>query len=464
MVNETVLVETIDELGERLRRGEFTVRELTEAYLERLEQIGPKLNAVVNITRERALDGADRLDKELTAGKDRGPLHGIPFGVKDLLAVKGYPTTWGAKPLKDQSFEETATIVKRLEDAGGVLLGKIAMVELAGGFGYDQADASFTGPGLNPWRTDSWSGGSSSGAGSAVPAGLVGFAIGSETWGSIVSPAGYCGIAGFRPTFGRISRHGAMVLSWTLDKLGPLCRSARGCEHVLRAAAGPDPADKATVSRPLDSSVSESPTVAVVDGAVDDAQTEVSENFEASLDVVKEFTDIETVELPAYPYKETIEIILNGEAAAAFEEFIADGKIEELQAPSDRVGGYSTQVTLAKDYINAMRIRRKIQTDLDELLAPYDALITPTLSSVAVPVDMSFETYREPYEIPPVGAAANIAGLPGITVPNGFGERNLPTGITFTGQAFDDVTVLELAKKYQTRTDYVDYEELVRKL
>jgi aspartyl-tRNA(Asn)/glutamyl-tRNA(Gln) amidotransferase subunit A len=461
MVDAATLVGTVDELGAGLRAGDYTVRELTAAYLDRLERVGPELNAVVTVTRERALDAADELDAELAAGTDRGPLHGIPFGVKDLLAVEGYPTTWGAAPLEERVVDETATVVERLEAAGGVLLGKLAMVEMAGGFGYEQADASFTGPGLTPWSPDSWSGGSSSGAGSAVPTGLVGFAIGSETWGSIVGPATYCGVAGLRPTYGRVSRHGAMALSWTMDKLGPLCRSAAGCEHVLRAVAGPDPEDETTVDRPLDGGASDPPTVAVLDGAAEDAQPGVRENYEASLDVLEEFAAVETVELPAHPYEEAARLIISGEAAAAFDDFVEAGHAEELTAPADRAGAYANQTVLAKDYLNAMRIRRRVQRDLDDLLAGYDALVTPSQSTVAIPTDTTFEAYREDYEIPPVGAAANLAGLPGLSVPNGFGERDLPTGLTFTGRAYDDLAVVELAREYQRRTDHVDYGDLL---
>lgn len=462
-MDDDLLGATIDELGRALREGDVTVRELTEAYLDRLDDVGPELNAVVTTTPERALEAADRRDEELAAGEDRGPLHGIPFGVKDLLAVEGHPTTWGAEPLRDQRIDETATVVERLEEAGGVLVGKLAMVELAGGFGYEQADASFTGPGLSPWSTDSWSGGSSSGSGSAVAAGLVGFAIGSETWGSIVGPASYCGISGFRPTYGRVSRDGAMALSWTMDKLGPMCRSAAGCEHVLRAIAGPDPADETTVDRPLDGSAGSPPRVAVVDGAAGDAQDGTRENYEAALDVVETFADVERVELPEFPYAEAARTVISGEAAAALERVVDGGGVEDLTAPADRVGGYANQAVLAKDYLNAMRVRRKVKRALDELLEPFDALLTPSQATVAIPTDTTFEEYREPYEIPPVGAAANLAGLPGAAVPSGFGERGLPTGVTFTGRAFDDLSVLDVAQAYQRRTDHVEYADLLER-
>lgn len=463
MVASETLVDTIDELGTGLRAGDYTARDLTAAYLERLETVGPELNAVVSLTRERALAAAAARDEELAAGEDRGPLHGIPYAVKDLLAVEGTETTWGAAPLSDRAIPETATVVERLDEAGAVLLGKVAMVELAGGFGYEQADAAFTGPGLNPWDADTWSGGSSSGAGSAVPAGLVGFAIGSETWGSIVGPAGYCGVAGLRPTYGRVSRHGAMALSWTMDKLGPLCRSAAGCAGVLEAIAGPDPADETTVDRPLTGGLSDDPTIAVIEGAGDEIQPELRECYEASLAVLESFATLETVTLPDHPYPEAARLVISGEAGAAFDDFLARGDGEALTAPADRAGGYANQAVLAKDYLNAMRVRRRVQRDLDDLLSSYDALVTPTHATVAIPVDTPFEEYRADYELPPVGAAANLAGLPGITVPNGVGAGGLPSGLTFTGRAFEECAVLEAARAYEDRTDHLDYSDLLER-
>jgi aspartyl-tRNA(Asn)/glutamyl-tRNA(Gln) amidotransferase subunit A len=462
-VDDATLLGTLDELGAGLRAGEFTVRELTEASLDRLERVGPELNAVVTVTRDRALSAADELDAELSAGEDRGPLHGVPFGVKDLLAVEGRPTTWGAAPLADRERERegTATVVERLEAAGAVLVGKLAMVELAGGLGYERADASFTGPGLTPWDPGAWSGGSSSGAGSAVPTGLVGFAVGSETWGSIVGPATYCGVVGLRPTYGRVSRAGAMALSWTMDKLGPLCRSVDGCAAVLEAMAGPDPADDTTTDRPLAGGAGSPPRVAVVDGAADDAQPGVRENYEASLATLREFATVETVELPDYPYAEAARTVISAEAAAAFEDLVESGATEELTAPADRIGAYANEAVLAKDYLNAMRVRRLVGRDLDALLEPFDALVTPSAETVAIPVEVPFAEYREPYEIPPVGAAANLAGLPAVAVPNGFGERDCPTGVTFTGRAYDDRAVLDVARAYESRTDHVSYADLL---
>ena len=246
MIEPNVLLGPVRRLGRLLRERRIRSVELTEAYLDRLETIGPRLNAVVTLTRELALEQAREADKELAAGEYRGPLHGVPYGVKDLLATKGIPTTWGAEPYRAQVFDYDATVVERLREAGAVLVAKLAMVELAGGMGYTHPDASFTGPGRTPWNTDHWSGGSSSGSAAAVAAGLVGFAIGSETSGSILTPCAFCGVSGLRPTYGLVSRHGAMALCWTLDKLGPIARTADDCGLVLAAIAGVDPNDPTT--------------------------------------------------------------------------------------------------------------------------------------------------------------------------------------------------------------------------
>ncbi len=239
---------TIRELGTMLRSGETTPTKLAEHALARLETVGKDLNAVVTITGERAMREARLAEEELSAGYDRGPLHGIPYGGKDLLATAGIPTSWGAEPLRHQMFDADATAVTRLQGAGAVLVAKLAMIEMAGGMGYNQPTASLTGPPRNPWNRDSWTGGSSSGSGATVAAGVVPFAIGSETGGSILSPSSYCGLSGLRPTYGRVSRHGAMALCWTLDKLGPMCRTADDCGVVLQAMSGFDPSDRSTLT------------------------------------------------------------------------------------------------------------------------------------------------------------------------------------------------------------------------
>src|SRR5512134_108359 len=277
MIGEEVLLSSIREIGAHLRAKRVSAVDLAEWSLRRLETIGPKLGAVVTVTRERALAQAHRANQELLSGRDRGPLHGIPYGAKDLLATKGIPTTWGAEPLRNQVFDFDAAVVERLEEAGAVLVAKLAMVELAGGLGYNNPDASFTGPGRTPWNLDHWSGGSSSGSGAAVAAGLVPFAIGSETSGSILTPAAFCGVTGLRPTYGLVSRHGAMALCWTLDKLGPIGRTADDCAIVLSAIAGEDARDESTVASPRPARAPRPrPRIAVLKGATEFVQPEVA--------------------------------------------------------------------------------------------------------------------------------------------------------------------------------------------
>lgn len=379
---------TLGELAALLRSRGASATDLARYFLERLERLGPRFNAVVTVLREPAMAEARERDRELGAGKIRGPLHGIPYGAKDLLAAAGAPTTWGAQPYRDQMLKTDATVVQRLREAGAVLCAKLAMVELAGGMGYNQAFASFTGPGKSPWDLSRWSGGSSSGSGSAVGAGLVPFAIGSETWGSIQFPAAFCGVSGLRPTYGRVSRHGAMALSWTLDKLGPLARTAEDCGQVLAAIAGADPLDPTTLPgrfvAPRPDRSRHRFRIGVLRGTRDKTQPEVIRNFDRSLAVLGELADlVEDLQLPDMPWDAAASIIIDAEAASAFEPLFENGRITELTAPEDRLGGYPGQVVLAKDYLRALRVRRLARAQLDRLLAEVDALAAPSLPTVA---------------------------------------------------------------------------------
>lgn len=458
--NAELAFATVGTLGRKLRAGELRAVELAEFFLDRLERLGKSLNAVVTVTRKLALAQAERADRELAQGVDRGPLHGIPYGAKDLLATAGIPTSWGAAPLKDQVFDLDATVVERLRDAGAVLAAKLAMVEIAGGLGYDQANASFTGPGLNPWDPSRWAGGSSSGSGAAVAAGLVPFAIGSETWGSIMTPASYCGVTGLRPTYGRVSRHGAMALSWTMDKLGPLARTADDCGLVLAAIAGPDPADPTAVDRPYaypppDKEETRPPfRLALLRGGTDSVQPEVRANFERSLDVLRPHAGFAEVELADLPYAEVASTLIDCEMAAAFEGLVKEGRIWEMTAPEDRIGAHAALFIPAKDYINALRIRRHIGRALDALLAPYDALVVPTQATVANPIDTSFADYQRSWHETPIGGAENAAGVPAVSVPNGFGEQGLPTGLALVGRAFEENRLIAVARCFQEATDW----------
>ena len=457
-INNALAFASIHTLGLKLRAGDFTSVELTEFFLLRTETIGPKFNAVTTLTRDLALQQAKKADEDLAAGKDRGPLHGIPYGAKDLLATQGIPTSWGVAPYKSQIINSDATVIRKLREAGAVLIAKLAMVEIAGGFGYRQANASFTGPGLNPWDHKRWSGGSSSGPGSAVGAGIVSFAIGSETWGSIMTPAGFCGITGLRPTYGRVSRHGAMALSWTMDKLGPMCRTADDCGLVLNAIAGCDPADPTAADRPFDypskKSDQQSFKLATLKGAADHVQPEVRTNYETSLKVLEQFCTFEEIELPDLPYGTVAGTVISCEMAAAFEGLVTSGDVWELTAEEDRWGGHASLMIPAKDYINAMRIRVPIQKAMDDVLSQYDAIVTPTLATVAYPNAKPWREYRRGFRGTNIGGAGNAAGIPAITVPNGFGDSHMPTGLQFVGRAFDENRLLAIANVYQSKTDW----------
>jgi aspartyl-tRNA(Asn)/glutamyl-tRNA(Gln) amidotransferase subunit A len=448
------------ELAAVIRAREVSPVELAEHFLARLESLGPRLNAVVTVTRERALAEAWRAEQDIAAGRYRGVLHGIPCGAKDLLATSGgIPTTWGAAPFKNQCFDHDATVIRKLEEAGAILCAKLAMVELAGGMGYRQPNASFTGPGINPWNLDAWSGGSSSGSGSAVAAGLVPFAIGSETWGSILSPAGYCGVAGLRPTYGRVSRHGAMALCWTLDKLGPLALTADDCGLVLEAIAGSDPADPSTSGRSFRYTREAGPPRRFRFGVLRDATAGVEDavrgSFERSLDVLRGIGTIEEVALPDLPYEAITRTILHVEAASAFEDLIESGGIAGLTAPEDHWGPYARDAILAKDYVKALRLRAIAAREADRALSRVDALVAPGRVTVAPPLDREFRNALGGSGTPDVmGAVGNSAGLPAVIVPNGFGDRALPTSLQFMGRAWDENVILAAARAYQALTDW----------
>lgn len=449
---------TISELGAALRKRETSPTELVRMYLERLDSTGRRLNAVVTLTEERAMREAALAEAELQAGYDRGPLHGIPYGIKDLLATQDYPTTWGAEPYRNQQFDYDGHVVTKLQAAGGVMVAKLAMIELAGGMGYEQPEASFTGPCKTPWNEDAWSGGSSSGSGAAVAAGLVGFAIGSETQGSIHSPANNCGISGLRPTYGRVSRRGAMALSWTMDKLGPMCRSAEDCGIVLEAIAGHDPGDASSVKQAYryrkDAHEGRPFRFAILDGELGDLQPEVQANFEASVAVLEDIGTIERVSLPEFPYREVAEAIIRSEMVSAFEDLLTSGEVRKLAAVETHINPLSALAIPAHAYLKALRIRRHICEALDTLLAGYDALLSPTMPTVASPIGMRFDAFYERKKRGQLGAASNVAGIPGIAVPNGFGERGLPTSLCFTGRSFSENTLLAAAAAYQAQTDW----------
>jgi aspartyl-tRNA(Asn)/glutamyl-tRNA(Gln) amidotransferase subunit A len=447
-------------LSERVRARKLSPVELTTACLDRLEKIGPKYNAVVTVMRAQALAEARTAEQEIVTGHYRGPLHGIPYGVKDLIATQGVPTTWGAEPYRQQVFDYDATIVERLRAAGAVLVAKLAMVELAGGMGYNRADASFTGPGLTPWNMKFWSGGSSSGPGAAVAAGLVPFAIGSETSGSILTPASFCGVTGLRPTYGLVSRHGAMALCWTLDKLGPMGRSADDVALVLAAMSGRDEKDASSADRKFEYSErgkpSGRPRVAVPKGVVEKVQPAVRENFEKSIALLHDVADVtRDVEWPDLPWGPSVGAIVGAEGASAFLDLIESGRVKELRCPKDRHGGYAGTLIPAVDYLQAMRLRAPMKKAVAAIFEKFDVIAAPTRATVSYPIDQNFEdVYPNVSGGPPLIAAGNLCGLPALAMPNGFGENGLPTSLSFMGPAFSEGSLVALGNVFQERTDW----------
>lgn len=447
----------ISKLSRQIRAGKISPVELAETFLDRLEEKGPRLNSLVTLTRSLALKQARKAEKEIEEGNYRGSLHGIPWGAKDLLSTKGIPTTWGAEPFRNRVIDKDATAIVKLHEAGAVLCAKLAMIEFAGGMGYRQPNASLTGPPRNPWNLETWTGGSSSGSGAAVAAGLIPFAIGSETWGSILSPANNCGVSGLRPTYGRVSRHGAMALCWTLDKLGPLAQTADDCGVILEALAGPDPLDPTTIQKQWHynpRALKHRPRIAVLRGVAEDANPEVKENFENALKVIRSYANVEEIELPDMPYEAITRTILNAEAASAFEDLVENGTVSKLTAPEDHWGPYARTALLATDYLRAMRLRTKMVKVTAKAMEPYDAVAAPSAKKPATPITEEFRKVAPGATKDVMGAVGNGCGLPAISVPDGFTDAGLPTGIQFMGKPYQENTILAIARAYQGLTEW----------
>jgi aspartyl-tRNA(Asn)/glutamyl-tRNA(Gln) amidotransferase subunit A len=456
MLGEDVLFLPVAELSRRVRARQISPVELSESYLQRSRAIGSRLNAYVTITEELALQQARAAEKEIAAGKYRGPLHGIPYAAKDLLAVKGYPTTWGARPYADQRFDSDATVIRKLTAAGAVLIGKAAMIELAGGMGYRFASASLTGATKNPWNTDYWTCGSSSGSGAIAAAGLAAFAIGTETWGSIICPSGFCGVSGLRPTFGRVSRAGAMALAYSLDKIGPMCRSAEDCDIVLKTISGHDPADAGSLPEPQ-AKYSGSPATSNLRlgwlmNAWKELAPEVSGPVAAARKVLESATSVKEVLLPEGPWEAAAGTIVSVEGATAFRSLIQSGKVAELSDPAGRIGGYINEEISASDFILAQRIRGILCKRMDELFTQADVLVTASQPVIASPIDANLDLTLSFSD--PLGGIGNACGLPAITVPCGFARNGLPVGIQFVGRALEDAKVLQAARLFQSSTNW----------
>jgi aspartyl-tRNA(Asn)/glutamyl-tRNA(Gln) amidotransferase subunit A len=456
---------TITELSAALRNREISCVELTKVFGKRLETLGPRYNALACSLVKEGHKAAKDVDWDLKRERFRGPLQGIPYGVKDLIAVANYPTTWGAKPFADQVFDYNATVIERLNNAKAILIGKLSMIELAGGGDYSSASASLQGPGLNPWNEQHWSGGSSSGPGAAVAAGLVPYALGSETSGSIMTPACFCGISGLRPTYGLVSRHGAMTLSWTLDKIGVLARCAEDCGIVLHAIAGSDDNDRASARK----SFYHTPQYysSFKDLKIAYAEVDFTEwpdeplrpALTNALSIVRSIGG-QMVEsrIPDFPYKEVISTIIDSEAASVFEQLIRSGRVDQL-ADQDQIAGMKAAMTYsALDYLKAMRVRTQIQSAFRDLFSNVDLLVAPTRFSLPDRSDQPFD--QTPPKRPDqkgVGAglvpASNLCGLPGLSIPCGF-ANGLPIGLQIVGSPFSENRIIAFGREFQNRSDF----------
>lgn len=458
MTPQEALDSTASEIAPLVRSGKLSPVALAEASLDRLETVGRNLNAVATVTRDRALDEAKAAEREIASGRYRGPLHGIPYGAKDLLATRGIPTGWGARPLQDQTFAEDATVIRRLREAGAVLVAKLAMIELAGGLGYNTAAASSAGPTSDPWDRERWSCGSSSGSGAATAAALVGFSIGSETWGSILCPSAFNGVSGLRPTYGLVPRTGAMALSWTMDKIGPLARSALDCALVIDAIAGRDPLDPSSLGGKLEGQGSAAEARAYRVGVIRPAfgriyEKEVEDAFEEAVRALIGLgVTVSDAKLPEFPLDETAIIVITVEAAAAFEPLISSGRVRNLVEPAAKWAGEVARTVSGVDYIRAMQVRRLIQQAFDEIFGKYDLLVSPTMPIVAAKITEKLEksfAYADP-----LGSGGNLCGLPALSLPCGFSKAGLPIGMQIVGAPLSDRKTLSLGLLYQEKTDW----------
>ncbi len=461
MIAEEILYLPLTDLSKRIESRKLSPLELTQSYLARSEKLGPRLNAYARLTPDLALEQAHKAEKEIRSGHYRGALHGIPYAAKDLLAVKGYPTTWGAKPYANQSFDYDATVIEHLNRVGAVLLGKAAMIELAGGMGYRFASASLTGAAKNPWDTTCWTCGSSSGSGAIVAAGLAAFAIGTETWGSIICPSAFCGVSGLRPTAGRISRYGAMALAYSMDKIGPMGRTAEDCARVFAAIAGHDPKDRSTL--PVDrAAFTYSPAldlrhrslrVGWLTNAWKEMQIGVAKALnEAERVLRKHFPGMKEAQLPEGPFEEAGNVVVSVEGASAFRDLIRSGRVSELSDPLGQIAGYVSETIPASDYLAALRVREILQRKMAELFDSFDVLATAALPVAASKLDVNLETGLSFSD--PLGGIGNLCGLPALSVPCGFTEKNLPVGLQFVARAGDDVAVIQAARIFQQHTDW----------
>lgn len=422
---------TVRELAELLRTRQISSEELTRFFLERLKKYDPQLHCVITLTEDLAIQQAKRADVEIKAGKYRGLLHGIPYGAKDLLAAKKYKTTWGSVPYQDQVLDYDATVIKKLEAAGAVLCAKLTMGELAWG------DVWFGEMTRNPWDTKTGSSGSSAGSASSVSAGLLPFAIGTETLGSIVSPSTVCGTTGLRPTYGRVSRYGAMALSWSMDKIGPICRSVEDCAIVFNAIQGPDPLDVSLIPAAFHYDATADPKQLKIGYLKKDFDRRYAfhDQDSVALEKLKAMGfQLIPIELPESP---DLSIILSAEAAAAFDELTLSGR-DDLMRRQIKNAWPNTfreaRFIPAVEYLQANRLRTKLMQDMQKVFEQVDVYVHPSWGSRSLNI-------------------TNHTGHPCVVVPNGL-RNGRPTSISFTGRLFEEGKILGLAKVYQEATTH----------
>ncbi len=424
---------SIGELAELIKSRQITVTALTKFFLKRLKNYGDKLHAVITLTEERALKQAAKADSEIAAGNYRGILHGIPYGVKDLLATKGYKTTWGAEPFKNQMIDEDATVIKKLDAAGAILVAKLSMGALAWG------DVWFGGKTRTPWDTTKGSSGSSAGSAAAVAAGLIPFAIGTETWGSIVSPSTMCGTTGLRPTYGRVSRTGAMALSWSMDKIGVITRKAEDAAIVFSFIQGPDGIDQTLYNLPFKYSENINLKKLRVGFLKNDFNRKYrfKENDSLALETFKKLgVNLIPVSLPDLPVN-SISFLLDAEAAAAFDELTRSNRddlmVRQIKNAWPNVFRAARSIP-AVEYINANRIRYLLIQKMAELFKQVDVIIAPSWMGKS-------------------SLVTNLTGHPCVVFPTGF-KNGLPTSITIIGNLFDEGKILALSQTFQDVTNF----------
>ena len=478
-MQESLFFLTVRGLSEQLSSGVISSVELTEAYLNRADELDVppfelpneprsdhegKLATMVTIAREQALEAAEQADREFAAGQRRSILHGIPYGVKDLLDTTGVRTTWGSRIFMDRVPDRNATVIEKLQDSGAVLMAKMSLGEFAGGN---------TSTALNPWKLDRTSFGSSSGTVAAAVAGLIGFGIGTETGGSIVFPASAVGASGLRPTFGRVSRFGCMALSWSLDKIGPVGRCAEDCGLILEQIAGRDERDNSTVDRTFsfrsDPGEMRGRRLGVHRAEFELSQSETTRRvFQEALDVFERMgVIIEDITLPVRPTGALFTTIVTVESGTNFAALFEDGSVDQMFSFNEdrRAGWMAGRMMPAADYLTAQRIRNQLTREADEIVGRYDAVIAPTWPNGAalrevsegwpIPARNEWEPPGDSdIRIPRLNSIANLVGHPGLAIPCGFDEDGLPLSLQIVGSAWGEQRILDLGMAFQAETDW----------